>query len=172
MLFMNFQSCIVYQKRPSTLEEAANPKNKKTKITTLDGEKYEFDWFDIEDEYISSTLKTKREIFSIDEIQYILSKGGSKNIKLDSTTQLRGDYTIKTTNSEFRCFEIERKGDAVTAIRTTGKDTLTIHIPQAQIEKIQIVNRGDSAVGNIGIFILAICGVFVGLYIVAVTGPS
>lgn len=147
-----FQSCVVYNKQASTIEQASETKNRLIKIRTIDGVKYKLDWIEDEGGNIVNIKNAKREYISKSEITQIVKFDPEPHvIPVESPLTQNGALQILTKdkkgNYKSREFiKIEEQGDLVRGYRMTGNDTLTTVIPIGQIEKIQLQNKGGSAV--------------------------
>lgn len=122
------QSCSLYKKKPSTIEEATAKKNTRIKLTTKDGQEYKFRWIEKEDGYVYSILNTKRI--------YVKKK------KLFATPTV-----------QYRFIESWDEGEYIRGITMTGKDTSTVIIPIDQIEEIKLISQNKTIGLPIGIFI-------------------
>ena len=123
-----FQSCSVYKKNPSSIEEATGKRNTHIKLTTKDGQEYKLRWIEEKDGYVYSIENTKRI--------YVKKKNLSK-----------------PTVIQYRFIESQDKGEYIRGITMTRKDTVTIQIPIEDIAEIKLISQ-DKAIGlPIGIFI-------------------
>ena len=69
-----FQSCVIYKKKPSAIEEATSKENTFIKIITKEGNKYKFRWVEEKDGNVYSITNTKRILIK-------KSKLGKSNFK-------------------------------------------------------------------------------------------
>jgi len=115
VIIMLLQSCAIYHKQPSTIEEAAAERKTQIKITTKNGELHKLRWIEEENGYIYSIKKTKRI--------YV------KKSKLSTNPVLN-----------YRFIETKDEGEYIRGITMTGKDTATVRIPIDQIEEIKLIN--------------------------------
>jgi len=143
VMIVFLHSCIIYREA-STIDEASSRRNTHIKIITKTGYEYKLKWIEEKNGYLCSIENTKRVYIKKDQ----LSKG--KDI----------------IYSEL--FNVENKGDYISGLRFTGKDTVRIVIPVSNIEAIKITDRGASIPANIvgwGLFSIAAgYGIFVGLW--------
>jgi len=174
IIALSSSSCVIYQKTPSTPEEAANPKSRRIKIATTSGDIYRLNWVNVENNGLSSIQKTRQNIYELDEIKYIMDAGNSLILMKDTITFREGELIIETRKNTVRCFRIEKYENEILATQFTSKDTASIFIPKDQIEKIQIKNRSASTAGNIfiGIGTAATIIVGIGIYDLSENGIS
>ncbi len=128
VIIMLIQSCAIYHKQPSTIEEAAAERKTQIKITTKNGELYKLRWIEEENGYIYSIKKTKRI--------YV------KKSKLSTNPVLN-----------YRFIETKDEGEYIRGITMIGKDTTTVRIPIEQIDEIKLINQNKT----FGIPFLVIC---------------
>jgi len=67
-----FQSCIVYNKNTSTIEEASSEKDMPIKIITKDGYEYELMWIEEKNGNVVSIKNSKREFINKSKIIQIV----------------------------------------------------------------------------------------------------
>ena len=136
IMLILFQSCTVYKKRPSTIEEASYKKNTYIKILTKDGHEHKFRWIEEKDGNVYSITNTKRVFIK-------KSKLGKSNFK-------------------HKLINIENQGDYIRGLKMTNKDTTTVLIPIEQIEEIKLINKGVSRVLPITLSFFIIIGGLIG----------
>ena len=135
-----FQSCVIYKKKPSTIEEATSKENTFIKIITKEGDKYKLRWIEEKDGNVYSITNTKRIFIK-------KSKLGKSNFK-------------------HKLINIENQGDYIRGLKMTNKDTTTVLIPIEQIEEIKLINKGVSRVLPITLSFFIIIGGLIG-YVIA-----
>ena len=134
---MLFQSCVIYKSKPSTIEDATTKENQFIKITTKAGEKYKVRWVEQRGDNIYTITNTKRV-----------------NIKKDKVGALKLKYEL---------FNIESRGDYISGLKMTSKDTASLIIPIEQIDAIKLPNKGLSTLVPIGSTVLVMGALFIGM---------
>ncbi len=151
-MLLLLQSCMVYNKASSTVEEACSEKNAPVKIKTKNGEKYKLKWIDEKDGNIVSIRKVKKKYFDRNEIfQFAILDPEPHTVPLDVALKHQGEIRFLTIDNKDRYvshqfIKISKRDDIITGYKMTGKDTLSVIIPVDQIEKIRMKDKASSAV--------------------------
>ena len=175
IMLILFQSCVVYNQTPSSVAEAAGYEKRPMKIKTIDGVKYKLRWIEEKDGNIVNIKNAKREYINKNEVRQIVLLGPEPQvISLDLALKNPGTMHLLTKDDKDSYFsnefiKISKSEDLITGYKMTGKDTLTVVIPIDQIEKIQLQDKGASAVLSVLAF-LGIMSVVGGVLILASGG--
>ena len=96
-----FQSCVVYNRTPSSVTEASRYKERLMKIVTIDGYKYKLNWIEAKNGNIVNMKNTEREYFDKGEIcQIVKIDPEPLVIPLDSAVKHRGTMQVLTRNKK------------------------------------------------------------------------
>lgn len=159
IMLILFQSCIVYSKNSSTIEEAYSEKDMPIKIITKDGNEYKLSWIEEKDGNIFSIKKTKRVYFDKEDIaQIVLLDPEPQVIPLDLAVQNHGTFQLLTKDdtgryNSHKFIRISERDGIITGYKMTGKDFLTVIIPIDQIEMIQLKNKNKSSNHTAGLIV-------------------
>jgi hypothetical protein len=175
-----FQSCVIYKKKPSTIEEATLKEHTYIKILTKDGHEHKFRWIEEKDGNVYTVKNTKRVFVKKSKIErYVINMPDPVTAPLDFAIKHKGNVYIKTGEGEgladkdyrYKFIDIEDRGDFIRGIKMTGKDTATVIIPIEQIEEIKLMNKDLSRGVPILLSIFIIIGGFVWYGIANMTVP-
>ena len=157
-----FQSCVAYNKGPSTIEETTKYNNKRIKIITLDKRSQILKWIEEKDGNIVGIKETKK--IAIDTVKIKQIRADKNIVSLEAALNHSGIIQIETKKKTYNFLSIELEDNLIRGIKMTGKDTLAVVIPKNQIKKIKVKDEGASAIGNL--LILIGIGTAVGFFII------
>jgi len=144
ILVVLFQSCMVYEKRPVSIEQASNYNDRRIKITTIDGNEQMVNWIEGKDENVVSIKNTKRTQISNSHLMQIKTVGSKPTpISLDSAYKHKGVIEILQNDNKGRLesaeyIYIKNGGNNIIGIQGIRKNTAKIVIPNDEIKEIQI----------------------------------
>lgn len=173
IMLILFQSCVVYNKNPSTIEEASSEKKTHIKILTKDGHEHEFRWIEEKDGNIYTVTHTQRVFVKKNKVErYVVMFPHAAPVPLDFAVEHKGIVYIDTQKDatydptgkgyKYSFIDIEDRGDFIRGIKMTGKDTATVMIPIEQIEEIKLMNSFLSHGVPIMISVIIIIGCLIG----------
>ena len=163
-----FQSCMVYENRPVSVEEASNYHDRRIKITTVDGNEHKVNWIEEKNENVVSIKNTKRTQISNSKLLQIKTVGSNPTpISLDSAYNHRGAIEILQNDNKGRLqsaeyTNIKWDGNHIIGLQKIRKNTATIVIPSNQIEVIQI--QYFRPLNNINVNLMGDAGIFAIMY--------
>lgn len=160
-----FQSCVAYQKTPSTIEEATSEEEMPIKIITKDGKVHKFRLIEERDDNIVGIKKLHKDYFlTKDVLDFAILEPEPHTVPLETALKhhgtirilVLGDYNSYTSH-EF--MKIRQTEETIIGYDISGKDTHLVMIPIDQIEMIQLKDIEKSA----GLTTKAIIGASLGI---------
>jgi ABC-type Fe3+-hydroxamate transport system substrate-binding protein len=120
IMLILFQSCTVYKKKPSTIEEASSEKKTHIKILTKDGHEHKFRWIEEKDGNAYTVTNAKRVFVNKNKIErYVVLLPYAAPVPLDFAVEHKGivyidtqkdatyDPTVKDTNTRLLILKTE-----------------------------------------------------------------
>jgi len=149
------QSCVIYQKSPTTINDASEYTGS-IKLYTTDENVYELRWIILKDGNVLSVLNTEKVSLNKAEIKQIKT-GSTKHqtINLDSALKHNGPLYVLTSNDKISTKYMrimEADNGQLFGIKMFHEETSMIVIPKHKIEKIVLQDKDMSNATSIGIF--------------------
>ena len=170
-LLVLFQSCVVYNKTPSSVAETSRYNDRRMKIITKDGNEFKLYWIEEKDGNVISIKNTKRIFVDKSKITSIFKYDpeliGIASLKL--ALEHNGAVQIRTEKHSYDFINIEEQGDLIRGISKLNGDTLSVVIPKDQIAMIKLNDQAQSTTGNI---LIAVGAIFVVLTTIGLIGLS
>lgn len=146
-----FQSCVVYNKSPSTIEEATSDEEMPIKIINKDGHVYKFRLIEENDGNIIGFRKAEKEyIYKEDIFQYVILSPEPHTVPIDTALNHNGLIRILTNNrlEGFKSHEfmkIIEDDEKIIGYKIDSKDAMPVIIPLDDIDKILLKDEIESA---------------------------
>lgn len=163
-----FQSCIVYEKQPVSIEQASKYYDRQIQITTKDGIDQNLNWIEEKNENVVSIKNTKRTPIISSSILQIKTVGSKPTpISIDSAYKHEGAIEIMQYDKNERMYtkefiNIKWNGNHIIGLQEIRKDTATVVIATDQIEEIKIQYKRP--LNNINLNLLGDAGVISIMY--------
>ena len=153
-----FQSCAIYKRKSTPINEAAAPKNARIKVITRDGNIHYLKWIEEKDGNVYSIINTKRVFVKKDKIEkYMIYRPDPVTVPLEAALVHEGKVEIltwkymknrnKTIESKGEFIDIEDRGKYIRGVKVVSKskEPEIIKIPINQIEAIKTIDKGLNA---------------------------
>jgi hypothetical protein len=150
LIFVFEFSCVIYKKDPIDINQLAEVKRGKVKITTQNGEKIKAQWTDVKPDDISIRRRARQTIIKAKDIKSSAYFGPEyKLVGLNDALTYEGNISIETDKKSYQFFDIRKEGENIIGFSRIGADTVVLEIPYSEIAKIKVQNVKASRTGNV-----------------------
>jgi hypothetical protein len=164
------QSCVIYNNKPSALEEVPDQDNPRIKIETLDGKKYKLYWIEEKEGNIVSIINTKRQFIDTTKIQKYVLIGERDRGQVHYHSQVhfkeavnREEFLkVKTKKRTYKFMKIELLDHQIIGYVKKGPNPHSVDIPIDQIKGFYLYNQTRSDWGDVLIITGVVAGVLIG----------
>ncbi len=135
------QSCVVYQKNPTPIEEVTKQRDINILIETTEGAKYRVRWIEEKEDKIYSIANTERYFIDTAVIQSIHQDNiPLKDIPFQMIQNRVGSFTVKTVSQRYTFIKIDVKDQNLVCYKKLRGRIYSINIPKDQISSIRLID--------------------------------
>jgi len=158
-ILLSLQSCVIYERMPSSLREAGSLENRRMQVCTLDGSRYHLQWIEMYSDSVRSIVNTTRAYVDPEKIIRIsVDDPSPRIISIPEALEYNGIVHVNDLGSQYdkfnhHFFRLVRYEDQLIGYEMIKKDTMTVYFPANQIDQIILQDKIGSTAGNVAIIL-------------------